>query len=96
MSDLSNTNSAEPVQYMLTTIDNPYDPFDQYDEWYVWDFMHGYHTPEYLARVCQISDELSDVDQLLAIQLAISDIIADNVSGVHRRVVRGQVAREHE
>ena len=76
------------VESMLTTIDNPYDPFTDYDNWYAYDNRKGYHTPGLLARIAVVSDELSDVDQHLAIDRAIDEIVKENVSGVHKKVSR--------
>ena len=67
------------VETMLTTIDNPYSPFNQYEEWYAWDRGKGYHTPEFLARVAVVSEELSDSDYSLAIDEAIDEIVKENV-----------------
>lgn len=36
-------------EYMLTTVDNPWNPFTHFREWYVYDIMHGYHTLSYLG-----------------------------------------------
>lgn len=71
---------------MLTTVDNPYDPFTQFDEWYRFDTQSGYHTSALLARIVRTSDELSDADQSVAIELAIDEIVRENVSGMHRKV----------
>lgn len=71
---------------MLTTVDNPYDPFTQYEEWYAFDIRAGYHSTELLARIVVTSDELSDADQSVAIELAIDEIVRENVSGMHRKV----------
>jgi hypothetical protein len=71
---------------MLSTSDNPYDPFTQWDEWYSWDLSHGYNTPSYLARMVVSSNDLSDADQALAIDLAIDEIVSENVSGVYIKV----------
>lgn len=83
----------EPVVYMLTTFDNPYDPFTQWDEWYMWDMTAGYHTPGLLDRVANFSNELSDVDQHRTIQEAIDEIVRENVSGMHRKLKRGEFAQ---
>lgn len=72
-------------QYMITTTDNPFSPLTQYDEWLTWD-MANYNTNSLLARVARISPELSDLDQELALQQAIDDIVTENVSGVHIKV----------
>lgn len=71
---------------MLTTVDNPHNPFTHWDEWYVFDRDHGYHTPEYLARITNTSDELSEFDQELAIDVAIKEILEFNVLGIYTTV----------
>lgn len=73
---------------MLTTLDNPYDPFTQWDEWYEFDTSHGYHTAAYVARQVVSSDEISDADQLVALNNAIDDIISENLSGNYKKVTR--------
>lgn len=90
-----NEDDSGPIRptYMLTTIDNPYDPFTEWDEWYAWDLGEGYHTPGLLARIAKASDELSEADQFLAIQDAIDEIVRENVSGMHRRVKLGDLAK---
>lgn len=70
---------------MLTTLDNPYDPFTQFDDWYRYDEDNGYHSLEYLARVCESSDNLSEADQNLAIEAAIDEIISFNVTGNYQK-----------
>jgi hypothetical protein len=79
------------IDCMLTTIDNPYDPFDQYDDWYAWDERMGYHTPSFLARVVVLSNDTSVPDQDMAIELAIDEIVKENVSGVYKKVTRDRV-----
>ena len=78
-------------EYMLTTVDNPYDPWTQWDEWFAWDQSAGYHTPGLLARVARTSDDLSEADEHLAIQQAIDEIVLENVLGVFRKVKQGEV-----
>jgi hypothetical protein len=72
--------------WMLTTVDNPYDPFTQFDEWNNYDMTLGYHTCSYLARIAKSSDELSEADQAVAIQNAIDSILEENVSGMWIKV----------
>jgi hypothetical protein len=76
------------MEHMLTTVDNPYDPFTQFDSWYQWDTASGYHTSAFLARIVQSSDELSDADQTLAIELAIDEIVNENILGMYKKVSR--------
>lgn len=79
---------TDTTEYMLTTVDNPFDPFTQFDEWFTWDSKAGYHTPSLLDRVVATSDELSEADQAKAVQWGIDEIVRENVSGMHRKVSR--------
>lgn len=74
------------AEYMLTTVDNPWNPFTHYDEWLKFDTDAGYYTPSFLARIVQTSDELSEADQSLAIDLAINEIVEFNVLGIYRKI----------
>lgn len=76
------------AEHMLTTTDNPYNPFTQYDLWWAFDEAQGYHTPAYLARITFSSDELSEVDQDLAIEEGINRAIEENPLGIYRRASR--------
>ena len=81
----------EPIEYMLTTVDNPFDPFTQFDEWMQYDVSMGYNTSAFLGRVAKVSNDLSEPDQALAIQNAIEEIVSENVSGMWRKVSRGSI-----
>lgn len=80
------------VDYMLTTVDNPYNPFHQFKEWYAWDTRNGYHTLGYLARIAVVSDDLSEADYSRAVDDAIEEIISENLYGVHCRIGPDDVA----
>ena len=82
------------AEHMLTTVDNPYNPFEDFDEWYAFDERSGYHTMAYLARVTKTSHELSDADNNLAIELAIDEIVRENVLGIYRKVESSDTAAE--
>lgn len=82
--------SEQVVEHMLTTVDNPYNPFTHYDEWFAFDASKGYHTPSFLARVVRTSEELSEADQHLAIELAIDEIVTENVLGLYRKVASNE------
>lgn len=81
-------NDTEVGEYMLTTVDNPFDPFTEWDEWFAYDEQAGYHTCGLLARITVTSLETSELDQASDIQEAIDEIVRENVSGVHRKVQR--------
>jgi len=72
----------------LTTIDNPHDPINDFPAWFAYDVASGYNTLSFLGRIFVGSDELSDSDHEQAVELAIDEIIRENVSGVYRKVER--------
>ena len=74
------------TESMLTTTDNPFDPFTQNDEWTAYDESLGYYTNCFLARVANLSNELSPQDESIAIESAIDEIIKYNVNGLYRKV----------
>jgi hypothetical protein len=90
---MADTELIPKPEYMLTTVDNPFDPFSQWDEWYAWDMNAGYHTPGFLARIVRTSYDLSEGDQHLAIQQAIDEIVQENVLGVFRKVREGEMKK---
>jgi len=75
------------AKHMLTTTDNPFHPVTQFDEWNTWDTMHGYHTLGYLARICFVSDDMSEPDQVAATEAAIDEIVKMNINGMYTKVV---------
>lgn len=83
--------NTEVVEYMLTTVDNPFDPFTQFDEWLAYDTKMGYHSASFLDRIARVSNELSLPDQEQAIQDAIDEIVNENVLGVWKKVARGSI-----
>ena len=74
------------MAYMITTVDNPFNPRTKFDEWNAWDVHAGYHTLALLGRIINTSDDLSEPDQELAIDLAIDEIVKENVSGMHKKI----------
>lgn len=76
----------DSTEYMLTTVDNPWSPFTNYDEWYEWDANAGYATPGLLARIANITLELSENDLQFQISEAMKEIVRVNASGMHRLV----------
>ena len=44
---------------MLTTFDNPFDPFEQFTSWLLFDDEKGYNTCGKLARIVELSEDMS-------------------------------------
>jgi hypothetical protein len=78
----------DTTEVMLTTVDNPFDPFTNFDEWNSYDIRLGYNTCAFLDRIAQVSDDLSEAEQKLALDQAIDEIVTENVSGMWVKVTR--------
>ena len=51
------------VGYMLTTVDNPFDPREDYNEWLNYDEkILGYYTNETLGRVAKTAPNLTPLE----------------------------------
>lgn len=73
-------------KFMLTTIDNPFDPFTQFEDWLAFDEDQGYNTCGHLASAALTSNDLSDEDQDEAIDSAVEQVARINVLGVFKKV----------
>ena len=73
-------------EYMLTTIDNPYNPFKQFDSWLLFDVEKGYNTCAYLDRIARTSDQLSDAENDEELERAMNEIIANDFMNIYKKV----------
>lgn len=78
-------------EFMLTTFDNPFDPFEQFTSWFLFDVEKGYNTCSYLARIANISDELSEKEVNEEIERAIDEIIKYDFMNIYKKVTRQTV-----
>ena len=75
------------TKVMLTTVDNPFDPFDDYDNWRRYDEDHHYpNTNSYLARIVNLTDDMSQKGEDEEIERAIDEIIEFNPLGIYVKV----------
>ena len=61
--------------FMLSTIDNPYDPFEQFSSWLLFDKEKGYNSCEILARTVKLSDDMTEKEINEETERAIDQII---------------------
>ena len=79
-------------EFMLTTIDNPFDPFEQFTSWFLFDVEKGYNTCSRLARIANISDELSEKEVDEEIERAIDEIIKYDFMNIYKKVKREKMS----
>ena len=70
----------------LTTNDNPFDPFEQFDSWRLFDIEKGYYTCEFLARIINISDDMTEKEIDAEIERAIDEIIKQDFLNIYIKV----------
>lgn len=73
-------------QFMLTTIDNPFNPFVDYRSWLSFDKEKGYDSAERLMRIAQVTEEMTDVEENKEIERAIDEIIKYDILNIYQKV----------
>ena len=72
----------------LTTVDNPFDPFEQFNDWFEFDIEKGYYTCSRLARLANLSDDMSEAESNKEIERAIDELIKYDVFDVYKKVIK--------
>jgi hypothetical protein len=80
----------------LTTIDNPFDPFEQFDSWLMFDKEKGYNSCERLARIAEITDDMTQKEIDDENERAIDEIIKHDIFNVYQKVTRQTTHTEDE
>lgn len=80
----------------LTTIDNPFDPFEQFDSWLMFDKEKGYNSCERLARIAEITDDMTQKEIDDENERAIDEIIKHDILNVYQKVTRNTTPTEDE
>lgn len=84
------------AKYMLTTFDNPYNPFTEFGSWLQYDVMKGYNTCDRLARVADVTDNLSDEDADELIEQAMDDLVSADILNIFRKVTEDDFKEPNE
>ena len=75
-------------QCALTTFDNPFDPFEQFDEWLLYDKEKGYNSSEKVARIAQLSDDMTQREIDIEKERAIDEIIIHDFTNIYKKVTQ--------
>lgn len=70
----------------LTTVDNPYNPFEDYENWFLYDTEKGYNSSAYLARIANVTEQMSVEEAEIEVERAIDEIIALNPLKIFKKV----------
>ena len=74
------------TEYMITTIDNPFNPFDDFVKWFEWDHIAGYNSWERVARFMSDSPNLTNEEELLDNEKAIDQVVKNDFTNLYRKV----------
>lgn len=74
------------ADYMVTTIDNPWNPFSHYHEWLSYDMTHCYHTDEWIAVLSKTSNDLGTEEQQEQVDAGVDSLLALDPYGLHVKV----------
>ena len=78
--------------YMLTTLDNPYDPFDDFTSWYKFDCEKDHNTSSRLARIAKINAEMTQKEVDEEMDRAMDFIIKYDLEDKYIKVQEKQTA----
>ena len=79
-------------QCLLTTFDNPFDPFEDFDSWWLFDTEKGYNSCSRLARIANITEDMTQKDIDDETERAIDEIIKYDVLNVYKKVCKTWIA----
>ena len=74
----------------ITTIDNPFDPFDDFTSWFMFDTEKGYYTSSKLARLTNLKEGMSEVEEDKEIERAIDRLIEIDPLDIYIKIERDQ------
>lgn len=86
-----NENTSE---CMLSTIDNPFDYFEDFTSWFMFDIEKGYNCCSRLARIANITDDMTQKEKDEEIERAIDEIIRYDFMNIYTKVTRKQETKE--
>jgi hypothetical protein len=81
------------TEYMLSTIENPFDYFTDFRRWRMFDIEQSQRQNyplccEFLARVANISDDMTEKEKDEEIERAIDEIILYDFRNIYKKISR--------
>lgn len=73
---------------MITTFDNPFDPFEQFRNWFLFDSEKGYNTCSHLARIMNISPDMSQDELDIEMERAIDFMVKTDLFNIYKKITK--------
>ena len=80
----------------LTTFDNPYNPYDQFTEWYLFDVEKGYNTCSHMARLANLTDDMTQKEIDEENERVIDKLIEYDFMNIYKKVWRNTQNNKEE
>ena len=84
------------TQCLLTTFDNPFDPFEDFNSWWLFDTEKGYNSCSRLARIANITEDMTQKEINDETERAIDEIIKYDFLNVYTKVRKTLAVEDDE
>lgn len=72
----------------ITTIDNPFDPIEDFASWFDFDVEKGYYTCSKLARISNVTENMTQQEEDEEVERAIDRLIEIDPLDLYQKVVK--------
>ena len=74
----------------LTTFDNPFDPFEDFKAWFEFDVEKGYYSCSKLARLMNVTDDMTQKEVDEEKERAIDELIKYDFLNVFKKIKKNR------
>ena len=83
---MAETHENTSKRIAITTFDNTFNPITEFNDWNNFDTEKGYYTCNYIGRITNISDGMSQVEYDREVERAIDSIITSDPFNLYKKV----------
>ena len=80
-------------QFMLTTLDNPFNPFVDFSSWYMFDCEKDHNTSSRLARIANIDSEMTQKEREEEMDRAMNLIVKYDFEDIYVKGTEEQIEK---
>lgn len=80
-------------QYMLTTLDNPFNPFVDFSSWYMFDCEKDHNTSSRLARIANVDSEMTQKERDEELDRAMNLIVKYDLEDIYVKGTEEQIEK---
>ena len=71
----------------ITTFDNPFNPLKDFEKWFDYDIEKGYYTCNKLARLTEVTNDMTDLEEAEEVERGIDRLIEIDPLDIYKKVV---------